>query len=265
MAEYADRVLFQPLGIHDYRWDTLADGRADAAGGLHLRPRDMAKIGQMMLDGGQWHGTQVVSSEWVAESTRLQIQTGLGPDYGLQWWRGTLHVAGQPIETFFASGHGGQAIYVVPSLDLVAVFTQKVLGNPLGTLRGSAMLTQYILPAALQSTAVPESVKLDAAALDRLAGEYRREPDGETLTILRDGEQLFLQHAEVGQVALEAESADRFSCVLMDVLPLQLTFDDLAPAEELTVQIDFRTEHYQRTQQKVRAKEETWSNSAQSH
>jgi CubicO group peptidase (beta-lactamase class C family) len=246
MAEYADQVLFQPLGIRDYRWDNLRDGRADAAGGLHLRPRDMAKIGQLMLDGGQWHGTQIVSPEWVAESTRLQIHTGQGPDYGLQWWRGTLHVAGQPIETFFASGHGGQAIYVVPSLELVAVFTQEVFGNPLGTLRGAGMLTQYVLPAVLLPAMLPERVELDATALDRLVGEYRRESDGETLTVQQRGEQLYLQHADVGEVALKAESATRFSCVVMDVLPVQLTFDDSDPAEHLTVHIDFRTERYRR-------------------
>ena len=251
MAAFADRFLSEPLGIVDYQWEDLADGRADAAGGLWLRPRDMAKIGQLMLDGGQWQGAQIVSREWVAESTRLHIGTGQGPDYGLQWWRGTLYAEGQQVETFFASGYGGQAIYVVPSLELVAVFTQRVYDNPLGTLRGPAMLTGYILPAALQPLASAEPPDPGDIDLDRLAGEFRSRSGERTLTILREGERLYLVHPDVGKLALTPQSASSVHATFMDVLHLQMVFADQNPAHELTVYMDFRTERYERSSGRV--------------
>ena len=54
--EFAREHLFAPLGITKYRWGKLADGTVHTGGGLWLRPRDMAKLGQLMLDGGRWRG-----------------------------------------------------------------------------------------------------------------------------------------------------------------------------------------------------------------
>jgi CubicO group peptidase (beta-lactamase class C family) len=109
--------LFGPLGITDYYWDYGAQGETMAAHGLHLRPRDLAKIGQLALDGGVWNGTHVVSQAWLDVSTVKQVQ----PDgherlgYGYYWW--TVPEAGG----FSTWGHGGQYAFVIPAKRMVLV------------------------------------------------------------------------------------------------------------------------------------------------
>jgi CubicO group peptidase (beta-lactamase class C family) len=81
---YIARRLFEPLGISDWNWDKDSEGYPLAAGDLELRPLDLAKIGQMLLDGGKWKGRQIVNPKWLAESTRPSQPYFLG--YGLLWW-----------------------------------------------------------------------------------------------------------------------------------------------------------------------------------
>ena len=89
-----------------------------AAHGLHLRPRDFAKVGQLMLDDGRWNGVQVVSKDWKDASTSAQAVPANHPelfDYGYYWW---LVKSAQAYSTW---GHGGQYAFVVPSKQLVLV------------------------------------------------------------------------------------------------------------------------------------------------
>jgi len=105
--------LFGPLGITDYQWEASHDGLTFGAFGLWLKPRDMAKIGLMLVRGGTWEGERVVSSEWIDEATTPHTANG---DYGYYFW---LFPGG----AFRAEGHGGQVIHVVPDIDLVVVMT----------------------------------------------------------------------------------------------------------------------------------------------
>ena len=136
---FADRYLFAPLGITAWSWERLKGETVNAGGGLSLRPRDMAKIGQLVLDGGRWQGRQIVSSAWVRESTEprvrdlpspfnwwmrpgLWVARNLGwivqnPDgYGYHWWHRTFHSRGRALPVYTAEGRGGQFILVVPDL-----------------------------------------------------------------------------------------------------------------------------------------------------
>jgi CubicO group peptidase (beta-lactamase class C family) len=61
LDEFARETLFQPLGISSVEW-VRVKGDSDAGGGLRLRPRDMAKIGQLVLAGGRWNDSQIVSN-----------------------------------------------------------------------------------------------------------------------------------------------------------------------------------------------------------
>jgi CubicO group peptidase (beta-lactamase class C family) len=126
--EFAEKYLFGPLGIKDYHWYKHPDGTVFTNGDLLLRPRDMAKIGYMMLRKGKWKGKQIVSREWVDESTKVHVAHGVpfGRKYGYQWHRGEAVINNQVFETYFASGTGGQYIFVFPRLDLVVVFTSKI-------------------------------------------------------------------------------------------------------------------------------------------
>jgi len=92
-------------------------------GGIHLRPRDLAKLPQVFLDHGRWNGTQVVSDAWATASVANHASINADADYGYAWWRTTYHVDGVDYPAFFASGNGGQLAIGIPSLDLVVAFT----------------------------------------------------------------------------------------------------------------------------------------------
>lgn len=126
MADYLQPRLFDPLGIARPAWLTTEDGATRGAGGMELTARDLAKLGYLFLRGGQWDEARIVDEEWVASSTRVQSSgtsdmTGAnisyGSAYGYHWW--VRQTAGYP--AYYASGYGGQLVYVVPDFDLVVV------------------------------------------------------------------------------------------------------------------------------------------------
>ncbi|WP_231643234.1 serine hydrolase domain-containing protein [Ralstonia syzygii] len=123
LPEFARRTLFEPLGITGWEWGEDYRGRPLAFAGLRLRPRDLARIGQMVLQHGQWHGRQIVPADWIAESTRPRVDTGLGLQYGYQWWLGRVDVAGAQQPWIGGIGRGGQRLWIVPGLDMVVVAT----------------------------------------------------------------------------------------------------------------------------------------------
>lgn len=129
--------IFAPLGITNWQWATDAKGRPLAHAGLRLKPRDMLKIGRLLLQKGRWQGKQIVSRAWIEQATRPQIETGsvffsghgekLG--YGYQWWTGSSPYRGGTVAWSAAIGNGGQRICVVPQLDLVIVATAGDYGE----------------------------------------------------------------------------------------------------------------------------------------
>ena len=120
-------MLFKPLGIHAAEWEVFADGYPNGGAGLYLRPRDMAKIGALVLQRGMSGQTAVVPASWIGLSTETQWQTNadefLQPTgqlgYGDLWWVGRVG----PHRLVLAWGYGGQFIWIVPDLDLVVVTT----------------------------------------------------------------------------------------------------------------------------------------------
>ncbi|MGZ5061592.1 MAG: serine hydrolase domain-containing protein [Usitatibacter sp.] len=147
LRELARSELFTPLGIEDWEWRADLFGRPIAFAGLRLRPRDLAKIGRMMLDHGRWRGRQVVPAEWVAASLAAHIATGDdGRQYGYQWWIGRAELRGKPVEWSAAIGNGGQRLFMLPALDLAVVFTageynSAAIGRELNRLLSRIMAT----------------------------------------------------------------------------------------------------------------------------
>ena len=122
LDEFARATLFEPMGITGVEWIRVK-GDTDAGGGLRLRPRDMAKIGQLILAGGRWNDRQVVSKAWIdASMTPRMDATGLF-FYGYLWWLGRSLLNGREVHWAGALGRGGQSIRIVPELDLVVVVT----------------------------------------------------------------------------------------------------------------------------------------------
>jgi len=141
--KFADQHLFKPLGISDYSWLKYPNGLVQTGGGLYLRPRDMGKIGYLLVNRGRWRGKQIVSEAWLRESTKQQA-----PDrtYGYQWWLGQLPVGNRRVVTYGAQGRGGQFILAMPDLHLVAVCTGWNDANGLGE-QAFDMLERFVLPA----------------------------------------------------------------------------------------------------------------------
>ena len=144
----AKEELFDPLGITDVEWARYPNGDPIAGWGLRLRPRDLAKVGRLVLAHGAWAGRQIVPAAWIDQSLTPQIN-GLGLNfYGFQWWLGRSLIQRREIDWAAAVGWGGQRLYVVPSMDLAVVVTAG-LYKPvmLQDLIGFTVLNRYVLPA----------------------------------------------------------------------------------------------------------------------
>jgi CubicO group peptidase (beta-lactamase class C family) len=122
LDNFAMTYLFNALGVQDTGWRRSPDGRAIGSGGMRLRPRDMAKFGSLYLNAGRWNGVPIVPEPWVEES-KIEVER-LGRDgYGLLWWKRQMLVPGPDQSGFFASGNGGNFIFVIPAHQLIVVFT----------------------------------------------------------------------------------------------------------------------------------------------
>jgi CubicO group peptidase (beta-lactamase class C family) len=144
--EFARNNLFTPLGITNAEWVGMANGDPEAAAGLRLRPRDLAKIGQLILARGVWAGRSVVSADYIATSIAPQIQGTGNYFYGYQWWLGHSLVSGREVQWAAALGNGGQALFVIPSLDLCVVVTGGTYNDPARSMAPLDILNDYILP-----------------------------------------------------------------------------------------------------------------------
>jgi CubicO group peptidase (beta-lactamase class C family) len=138
--------LFSPLGITDFEWSQY-NGRPVVASGLRLRPRDLARIGQMVLDKGRWQGRQIVSENWITASTAPQINGQSPFFYGYQWWLGrSLHEQKQ-VDWIAGFGYGGQRLYILPGLDIVVLVHFGLYNSGLQGPVGPIVLNQHVLPA----------------------------------------------------------------------------------------------------------------------
>ncbi len=116
--DYAREKLFAPLGITEFEWARGSDGVPSAASGLRMNIHDLAKIGQMMMDGGKWDGKQVVPESWVQESMTPEAEPEPGIRYGLFWW---LSGEGDPPYWAAGFGNGGQRLFFNKTSDLIVV------------------------------------------------------------------------------------------------------------------------------------------------
>jgi len=124
IPEFASTNLFAPIGVDTVRWASFDGGKqTDTGGHLYMRPRDMARVGQMVLQGGTWEGKRIISSEWIAAATSEKTQYPSGQKYGYLWWIRQVTANGKVVNMHYANGNGGQYIFIVPEIDLVVVFT----------------------------------------------------------------------------------------------------------------------------------------------
>ncbi len=163
---FATSRLFRPLGIQCARWDQDPHGYFIGGWQVYLTPRDLAKFGLLFLRNGQWDGRQIVSAQWLRDSSRLRIRTGDAGwgfgDYGWFWWKKTLD--GYPVT--LASGYGGQNIFLIPDLDLMMVTTAEWnIDAPIDYyMQAYKILTDFVLPAVLQGAPQVVAASVGSAA-----------------------------------------------------------------------------------------------------
>ncbi len=174
VQKFANKNLMGPLGIDSFKWGYSPKGLVWLAGNAFMRPRDMAKVGQMCLMKGVWNDQRIVSESWLKKATQCHSHSEHGMEYGYLWWRGKQSVTGKMVEAFWAQGNGGQVIFVSPELDLVAVFTGGNF-NSILEFQFSGMLVNYIIPAILPELEGKKFINPDVRTLSALHGTYRCE------------------------------------------------------------------------------------------
>ncbi|NIK25306.1 serine hydrolase domain-containing protein [Paenibacillus lupini] len=141
--DYATSRLFKPMGFHQVKW-TSHKGINEGGTGLQLYGRDLAKLGLLYLREGDWFGKQLISAEWIQESTRkhhrglLHYEPPIYGAYGYHWWQSPAEHNGA-FDCYFAFGHGGQYLLVAPEERLVVVLRKALAG------RNEAVLSRNIL------------------------------------------------------------------------------------------------------------------------
>jgi len=159
LSDFADGALFRPLGIRRWTWATDQAGNTKGQGNLSLTLREFAAIGEMVRNGGLYHRRRVVSAAWVADMLRPR-QTISDTDpyadgYGFFWYYRVQRIGGEAVPASFASGNGGNKIYVVPTRHLVVAITSSAYGHGYGQRRSQAIL-QALLAADLGRAAQAE-------------------------------------------------------------------------------------------------------------
>ena len=143
----ATALLLEPLGISNVAWRRLPNGDPKSWCCMLLRPRDMAKIGQLVLDRGRWQGQRVVSDSWIEAATSLQIGTLSSLGYGYQFWLGQTSTPSGQVDWVAARGQGGQRIFIAPKMDLVVVVTAgNYYGKPQLSGLPYMVFEDYVLP-----------------------------------------------------------------------------------------------------------------------
>lgn len=129
MFEFLKERLFQPMGIETIQWESCPMGRTKGGWGMYILPEDMAKLGLLLLQQGNWKGTSLIPKDYVSEMTKKQIDTAPEESmygYGYQTWMGKAP------GSFLFNGMLGQNVHVIPDRNMVIVVTsgnEMLFGN----------------------------------------------------------------------------------------------------------------------------------------
>ncbi len=155
---YATKHLFGPLGITQHRWLRDPQGASTGGWGLYLGTRDMARLGQLYLQQGEWQGQQLIPREWAARAFAPQVEMGFpGWHYADMWW-------GHPrLGAYMMVGFNRQVVVVLPRQRIVAAVTGRGM-HPLEN------LAEQLQRAVRSDSALPDNPQAQAALRDRITG-----------------------------------------------------------------------------------------------
>ena len=141
---FARDALFEPLGFTHWNWQEDRSEQTKGQGNLFLTAPDFAHIGEMVLNGGAYKGRQLVSANWIKESLKPRVDvSSIEPNaigYGYYWFYQTYDLNGREVAVSFASGNGGNKIYVIPDYNMVVSIMSRAYGQGRGQRRSENIL-----------------------------------------------------------------------------------------------------------------------------
>jgi CubicO group peptidase (beta-lactamase class C family) len=148
LDEFARTTLFQPIGIDRFEWRHVPVGRTTGQGNLKITARDLATIGELFANGGKFHGKQIVDNAWTQSSVASQVPISFSDPYsdyyGYMWYTKAEQVGSRSVLVHFASGNGGNKIYIVPSLRIVVAVTSSAYSRGYGQRRSENILLKIL-------------------------------------------------------------------------------------------------------------------------
>lgn len=147
LATFAAEALEHPLGIRQVQWNRSSEGVGMGGGGTRYRSRDLAKLGQLVADGGRWQGRQIISTPWINAALTVHAQAREDADYGYQFWRFRFPGKQGEQAAWAMSGNGGNYVFIVPERQLVAVITRTSFNQRNVHPQSQQMFGDYVLKA----------------------------------------------------------------------------------------------------------------------
>ncbi|MCJ8152312.1 beta-lactamase family protein [Chryseobacterium sp. SSA4.19] len=151
LQNYANKKLFQPLGITNYKWQLTPQQKPSLAGGLRMNALDFAKFGQLYKNNGTWNGKRILDKNWIKKSFTNYF-TGYKDfeGYGYLFWRKVYKVGNKSFESYQSSGNGGNKIIVFKEIPVVIVVTAKAYNKPYAHVQVEKIVEEYVLPAIIE-------------------------------------------------------------------------------------------------------------------
>jgi CubicO group peptidase (beta-lactamase class C family) len=173
LTDLFQNLIAEPLQLGRYHMRLQPTGEPYMGGGIYWLPRDFLKIGQLMLNDGEWNGKRILSKEWVrrASTPMVKIMTrgstncveGSTPtlclrNYGYLWWHFDFPYQGRTVHAYYAGGNGGQSVSVIPELDMVVATWAGNYTSLVGLKVQEELIPKFILPA-IKSAASQSSTR----------------------------------------------------------------------------------------------------------
>jgi CubicO group peptidase (beta-lactamase class C family) len=148
LDQFAKNNLFGPVGIENYIWRHVPIDRTTGQGNLSITTRDEARVGELLLNDGMVNGKRILNHDWIRTSLANQVAISdsdpYADFYGYMWYTKAEPVGARKVEVHFASGNGGNKIYVVPSLRMVVAITSSAYGQSYGQRRSQDILLKIL-------------------------------------------------------------------------------------------------------------------------
>jgi len=143
LKDYAQKNLFDPLGIKQVYWYTNAANQTGAAGNLYISTLDFAKLGLLVSNQGRIGNTQIIRPNYIDKLSNktldLTEEFGTPTQYGMMWYKSSKEYKGETIDYLYASGNGGNHVVVIPDREIVIAVTSSAYGPGYGQGRSYAI------------------------------------------------------------------------------------------------------------------------------